>query len=227
MDDISVRPFAAHDREAVRSICWLTGYIGEPADWMWRDRESFADLFSGYYTDHEPRSALVAESSEGVVGYLLGCRDSRDATNIGQVLGHHVVRRGLLLRPGTAPFLWRILRDLAVDGMRHRLPHPNRFDQRWPAHLHIDLLPEARGRGVGSMLMRRWLDTLRTEGVAGCHLETMAENHSAIAFFQRCGFERRGAPQLVPGMRSPEGARHHVQLMTLAFRDGDTPASGT
>ena len=212
-----IRPYRDEDRRAVRDICFETGYLGAPVVHLWRDQESFADMFSGYYTDREPESAFVAEVDGRVVGYLLGCRDSRRVPSELRVLGHHVVRRGIALRPGTAGFLWRAAADVAGDAVRHQLASPPRFDERWPAHLHIDLLPHGRGRGLGAALVRTWLDLLRSEGVAGCHLGTFAENLPAIAFFESEGFERYGRQELVPGMRSPEGGRHHTQLMVQSL----------
>ncbi|CAN5423140.1 GNAT family N-acetyltransferase [soil metagenome] len=209
----TVRPYAAADRDAVRHICHVTGYMGEPA-WMWRDQESFADLWSSYYTDREPGSASVAVASDGrVVGYLLGCRDTAAA---GPALGpvrRHLLGRGLLFRPGTAGVLWRAGWDLLVDRVKGRATPDELIDARWPAHLHIDLLPEARGSGVGRRLMTGWLECLRADGIAGCHLGTWAENADAIAFFETMGFRRHGAPTRMAGMRSREGARHHGQWM--------------
>lgn len=211
--DVAIRPYRPSDRAAVRRVCFETGYMGEPVAWMWRDEESFADLFSGYWTDHEADSALVAEVDGAVAGYLLGCDDTRRVGNPAAMMGRHMVRRGLLLRPGTAGVMWRMIGDAAVGAARHDLPPASVYDERWPAHLHIDLLPVCRGRGVGAALVRRWLDTLRTRGVPGCHLETMAENHGAVAFFTAMGFTARGRAHLVPGFRTPAGGRLHVQLM--------------
>jgi GNAT superfamily N-acetyltransferase len=191
--------------------------MGEPAAWYWRDAPSFADLFSGYYTDAEPQSALVADEDGTVVGYLLGCVDSSAAWPPERVIGRALVRRALLVRPGTAGFMWRSFGDVAVDAWRRRLPPRPVVDDRWPAHLHIDLLPSARGTGVGAALMRTWLDRLRQLGVAGCHLETMAENVGGLAFFSAMGFTREGPPHMVPGMRTRAGARMHVQLMTQSL----------
>lgn len=212
-----IRPYRPEDRVAVRHVCFETGYLGAPVVDRWRDQESFADLFSGYYTDHEPGSAYVLELDGRVVGYLLGCRDSRTAPNEAKVLVHHIVWRGVMFRPGTAGFLWRCVGDIAGDAVRRQLAAPVRFDERWPAHLHIDLLPEGRGQGFGAELVRTWLDRLRAEGIPGCHLTTFAENAPAIAFFESMGFERRGRPELVPGMRTPTGGRHHSQLMVQPF----------
>jgi ribosomal protein S18 acetylase RimI-like enzyme len=214
---IVVRPYRVEDRAQVRHICHVTGYMGEPVAWMWRDVESFADLFTSYYTDAEPQSALVAELDGVVAGYLLGCVDSRRVWNPATIFGRHFVRRGIGFRPGTAGVVWRSFGDVVVDGLRRRLPPVSLTDDAWPAHLHIDLLPTIRGRGVGATLMRNWTDHLRTAGVPGCFLETLGENRGAIAFFESMGFHRHGRPTSAPGLRSPTGERHTVQLMVQSF----------
>jgi ribosomal protein S18 acetylase RimI-like enzyme len=214
---VTVRDYRPEDRAQVRHVCHVTGYMGEPADWMWRDVESFADLFTGYYTDAEPESALVAELDGVVAGYLLGCVDSRRAWNPATIFGRHFLRRGIGFRPGTAGMVWRSFGDVGVDGVRRRLPPVSHYDERWPAHLHIDLLPSIRGRGVGATLVRTWIDRLRGGGVPGCFLETLGENHGAIAFFESMGFHRHGRPTSAPGLRSPAGDRHTVQLMVQTF----------
>jgi ribosomal protein S18 acetylase RimI-like enzyme len=191
--------------------------MGEPAAWMWRDVESFADLFTSYYTDAEPQSALVVELDGVVAGYLLGCVDSTTAWNPASIFGRHFIRRGIGLRPGTAGMVWRSFGDVAVAAVRRRLPPVAFSDERWPAHLHIDLLPQVRGLGVGATLMRRWLDSLRAGGVPGCYLETLGENHGAVAFFESMGFRRHGALSAAPGLRSPTGQHHTVQVMVQSL----------
>lgn len=208
-----LRPYEAGDRARVRAICFDTGYMGEP-EWQWRDRESFADLYSAYYTDAEPQSALVAERAGVVEGYLLGCLDSRQAWSEAAVFVRLLRTRWIALRPSTARFVWRSFADVAADKLRGRPLPENPHDDRWPAHLHIDLLPGIRGRGVGGRLLRMWLARLDEAGVAGCHVQTLAENARAVAAFESVGFERRGGPAVVPGLRTRRGGRHHVQLLT-------------
>ena len=214
-EQVTIRPYRAEDRAAVRDVCYGTGYLGRPIDWQWFDVESFADMFSGYYTDREPESALVVEIDGVVRGYLLGCIDSERASSAGAAAARHIVRRGIALRPGTATVVWRTVGDALVDIAKRRFdPRDLEFsDPRWPAHLHIDLLPDARGRGAGRRLVQRWLDSLRDRGVVGCHLQTFAENTGAIAFFESVGFRRHGPPAIVQGLRSPSGERLHTQVM--------------
>jgi ribosomal protein S18 acetylase RimI-like enzyme len=213
--DLVVRPYDPADRERVRHVCFETGYLGDPVAWLWRDAPSFADMFSGYYTDEEPESAFVVEVDGVVSGYLLGAVDARRAWDPGRVAARHVLRRAIALRPGTAGVIWRTVADGAADVAAKRLdPAALTFhDPAYPAHLHIDLLPEARGVGAGRRLVELWLDRLRALGVPGCHLETFAENTGALAFFRSVGFEPAGPPVLIPGFRRRGAPRMHTQAM--------------
>ena len=214
---IQVRPFDPRDRESIRRMTHLVGYMGEPADWYWRHAESFADIWTSYYTDHEPESLLVAVDGQKVVGYLTGCVDSRRAPSPAWAITLADLRYALYVRPGTAGFFWRGLADTLVQ---RGAPKGKLDDPRWPSHLHINLLPEARGSGVGASLTRAWFARLVQLGSPGCHLGTLHANKRAISFFEQQGFKRFGAPQLAPGMRTPSGGRHHLQLMVR-----DTPAA--
>ncbi len=215
---VVIRNYRLEDRQELRRICYVTGYMGAPADWYWRDFPSFADIWTAYYTDREPESTFVAELDGRVIGYLLGCVDTARAPALERAMLYQILVRFLPLRPGTAGFFWRALADI-LHGTQ--LPSGELDDARWPSHLHIDLLPEGRGLGAGAGLMRAWFERLAQVGSPGCHLSTLAENTRAIAFFEKSGFRRLGPATPIPGMRSPEGTRLHQQVMVR-----DTPASG-
>jgi len=210
VSEIEIRPYRAKDRAALRRIVFETGYMGDPVDWLWRDPETFADLISRYYTDQEPESIFIADREGEVVGFLTGCTDSDRTRGQAEKQVRRVMLRGGLLRPGIASFLWRAIADVARE---RDVPSEMLGDPRWPAHLHINLLPKARGKGAGGALIRAWRERLREQGVGGLHLGTFAENSNAIAFFTAQGFERYGPPTRVPGFRTREGARMHRQWM--------------
>jgi hypothetical protein len=85
--------------------------------------------------------------------------------------------------------------------------------ERYPAHLHVNLLPEARGRGVGHALLVRYRDALIARGAPGVHGESLASNSAVHRVLAGVGFHKEGAPYAVPGLRTPEGARVHGQLL--------------
>jgi ribosomal protein S18 acetylase RimI-like enzyme len=76
--------------------------------------------------------------------------------------------------------------------MSYRIHHPSRtpseIAEPYPAHLHINLLPRLRGRGVGRRLMERWLAAVRDMGARGAHLAVGGGNGRAIRFYRACGF---------------------------------------
>ena len=69
---IQLRPYRPGDLEAVRRICADTGFLGNPIDPIFEDRELFADYLTGYYTRFEPEALLVCEVDGEVRGYLMG-----------------------------------------------------------------------------------------------------------------------------------------------------------
>ncbi|NNN22246.1 MAG: GNAT family N-acetyltransferase [Acidimicrobiales bacterium] len=213
-----IRPYESTDRQAVRHICYETGYMGDSPSFYWGDRESFSDMWSGYYTDKEPESLFVADLNGQVAGYLLGCLDSKKASNPVGIGIRYAFLKGGLLNSTTRPTLLRTVVDALSDSVRGASPLTGPFhDSRWPSHLHINFLPEARGKGLGRKIVEAWLDKLRSLGSPGCHLETLAENTSAIAFFKSVGFEIHGDPQVAPGLRSKEGERLHGQVLVQSL----------
>lgn len=203
-----IRKYRDADRQQVRSICFETGLFGRPVKSRYGDLESFADMFTSYYTDCEPENAWVVARNDDdrlIVGYLLGCMDSRRAWDPTMIGVKHVLKRGLLFRPSTAPFYFRLLCDIVRDGGVHRTPID--FD-KYPAHDHIDLLPEARG-AFGKLLFEKFLEEMLAKGVRGAHGEGVFENTRIRRFAAFYGYKEIGEPYPIPGMRDLDGSRIH------------------
>lgn len=70
-------------------------------------------------------------------------------------------------------------------------PHLKAFEeqfQNFPAHLHINCLHEARGKGIGKQLTLRLLNQLQGQGIKGLHIMTgpLSENRH---FYEKLGFD--------------------------------------
>jgi ribosomal protein S18 acetylase RimI-like enzyme len=175
-------------------------------------REDAASVYLDPYMDLEPDSLFVAVVDGAPVGYLAGCLDSARFPSEDERLARAIRRYRLLLRPRTAAFFGRGLLDVALATLRREPTARDVVDARWPAHLHINVAPPARGTGAADGLMGRWFERLRATGSPGCHLQTLVENTRAVRFFERMGFARHGPTPPVPGLRYG-GRRLHQQTM--------------
>jgi GNAT superfamily N-acetyltransferase len=186
MSPLRIRKLQREDIPAVRDICVATGRLRPsqaPAPWM------FARYWTDYYTRFEPAHSLVAVDADGrVVGYLMGCYDTRDfrrrmrRTVLPSILMRAVLS-GTVAHPPSRNFLVKRLGVWAAPE-----PDPDGLLEKYPAHLHINLVKEAQQKGTGQALMERFLAEARDHGVKGVHLETLAGNISACRFFVRAGF---------------------------------------
>jgi ribosomal protein S18 acetylase RimI-like enzyme len=206
MDDpaIEIRQYEPKDRAAVREICRSTAYGG--AEEALIDPHLFVDLMIRAYTDFAAGSVWVAERRGGVVGYLAGGFDERRLQRVQawRVVPGSVARalgRGLLWRRS----LWRLLADLPgflAEGRKAETPD----EEGYPGHLHVNLLPESRGRAVGRRLVERFLDESRRRELPGVRAVVYETNQPARRFFERLGFRPLGRR---PAFKPPpeEGGR--------------------
>jgi ribosomal protein S18 acetylase RimI-like enzyme len=209
---IEVRPYDVADRDELVGAVFAAAGAGAPGSAVWGHDASLAEVYLTPYLDLEPDSVFVVTADGRPVGYLAGCVDEAAFPSEDERTRAAVRKYGLWRMAGPRRFLLRAALDAASLRVR-RVPVAGELsDPRWPSHLHIDLMPVARGTGAADALMKLWFERLRTAGSPGCYLQTSAENDRAVAFFERLGFERYGDNPVVPGMRYA-GARMHQQTM--------------
>jgi ribosomal protein S18 acetylase RimI-like enzyme len=209
-----VRAFTEADRAGLRELFARVGE-GSPSGELWGHPESEAAVYLTPYMDLEPESLFVAEVDGALAGYLTGCVDGARLPSESERMDRAIREHRLVLRPRPAAFFARALADQVGAALLRRPTAGEVTDPRWPAHLHINLAPAARGRGVGAALMELWSARLREAGAPGCHLQTLVENTGAVRFFTRMGFTPHGPTPLVPGIRH-RGRRLHQQTMVRA-----------
>lgn len=71
IDAAIVRPYQPDDRESVCNICCDNGYLGQPIDTAFADRDFFSAVFIEPYLDYCADWAFVAEHNGMIVGYLV------------------------------------------------------------------------------------------------------------------------------------------------------------
>lgn len=206
--DVIVRPYEPRDRAAVREICCDTADAGEPVERYFPDREVFADLLTRYYTDIAPEFSWVAEQDGRVVGYLLGCVDSRKFV---RAMVWRIVPRALVRALGRGLFwnrrVWRLLK--ANCHSKQSTFNRSQVYQDYPAHLHINLRRDFRAHGTGQALMDRFLEQMTGVGV---HAGVSDGNERGKIFFEKQGFIALGSEDR---MRTPEQAA--VPALTVIY----------
>ncbi|WP_020573498.1 GNAT family N-acetyltransferase [Actinopolymorpha alba] len=208
---MDIRTFEESDRAELRELFGRAGE-GSPSASLWGHAESEAAVYLDPYMDLEPHSLFLAVVDGALVGYLTGCVDSSTLPSESERMAKAIRKHRLTLQRRPAAFFARSMIDLAGAALR-RQPIAGEFDDpRWPAHLHINVAPEARGTGAADSLMKGWFARLREAGSPGCYLQTLRENTRAVKFFERMGFVKHGPTPLVPGLRY-DGVRLHQQSM--------------
>jgi ribosomal protein S18 acetylase RimI-like enzyme len=183
--EFTIRQCRPDDLPALNRICLLTGDSGADASQLYRDPELLGQFYAAPYAMLEPELAFALVRDDVPYGYVLGARDS-------------------------AEFYARCEREW-FPALRERYPLPEPSDQspdadiirlfykgprvdhnlaEYPAHLHIDILPEAQGQGWGRRLIERLLGRMRELDVPAVHLYVGKQNTRAIGFYRRVGFQQ-------------------------------------
>ncbi|WP_430791526.1 GNAT family N-acetyltransferase [Actinoplanes sp. G11-F43] len=182
-----IRSYQPGDLDAIYDICVRTGAAGGDARGVHSSDRMLGDVWAVPYVVREPEHAHVLDDGTGAaVGYVLGTADT--AAFVGWL---------------RAEWIPSVAGRFAGDDPRDRdlkavLFSPEKMLRPefagYPAHLHIDLLPEWQGRGQGRALMAAFLAGLRAAGVPGVHLGMAASNEGAYAFYRRLGFHDLTVP---------------------------------
>lgn len=208
---MTIRPSLPRDRERLREICVLTGAAGGDATGRWSRDELLPDLFLDPYLEAAPDWAWVVDAGDGPVGYLVSVPDTLAFADWWRAVW-------------TPRFAERWPRPprraegdpaaRAEDELVERGHDPAVLEipelATHPAHLHIDLLPPAQGRGSGRALIATLGRALEAAGVPGVHLAMDPANTPARAFYDRLGFaELASSTPTAPvlGLSAREAAR--------------------
>jgi ribosomal protein S18 acetylase RimI-like enzyme len=162
-------------------------------------------IYAVPYQVYAPDFAFVVEGSNGVCGYILGTPES--AGFYGRLESEWFPPIAARLDdPGPDESTWQ-----GSDWARYAIHHPEfvypEVLHPYPAHGHIDLLEEARGRGIGTRGMRHLMGKLREAGAGGMHLQVSPVNRGAQKFYKTLGFE----------VLRDEALPRHTSFMGMGF----------
>lgn len=184
----TIRPARTTDpaeRARLYDVCVRTGAAGGDATNLYANPMLLPEVYLGAYLALEPELAFVlADNDDRAVGYVVGAADTREFAARCEREWWPALRERFPLgsaEPGSS--------DAKLVALIHApasMPEP--VLDRFPAHLHVDLLPEGQGGGNGRRLLETLFDALRARGVTGLHLGLDTSNTHAVGFYEHLGF---------------------------------------
>ena len=175
---VSLNPVIRHyrpgDREAVRTICYRTACRGKEGSPFLEVREILQDYLTRFYTDWTPETVWVVERSGQVVGYLLGCADSRRHLHVtirkivpALLLKMLLQATGGRFRSGPTK---KLLKWIFLQSWREIPGVPL---ESYASHFHCNLLPAVTGAQCYTKLALMFFREMEGRGVCGFHAQIL------------------------------------------------------
>lgn len=169
---MEIRKYQANDKIYCREICFLTAHCRETD----RQKAILYNLYNDYYTETEPENCFVLTDGNKVVGYIISSESFSKYE-----------------RSFTSRYLPE-LKKLSLTNYlikKCSLKIEKTLAKKFPAHLHIDLLPDYTGKGFGGKMVEIALENLRAKGVTGIFLGVNYKNIRAVNFYKTHGFSTK------------------------------------
>lgn len=169
---IRIRKYNAKDQKQVQFIHWETGFIGKSMSKIYTRRKNWAKK-TNYYLLKEPESCFVAENTKNkkVVGYLFGCLDDKKHNEKKEFISELIFQivTYIFTNKKNKKFARNLLGFTydVVLGKNKILEVPKNS-----GHIHINILPEARAKGIGSKLLKTFFEYAKTKGVKKIHADS-------------------------------------------------------
>jgi ribosomal protein S18 acetylase RimI-like enzyme len=182
-----VRPACGPDLPYLYTICLETGDAGKDASGLFYDPWLLGHYFSAPYFFHDPGLCFVVEVEGFPQGYILAAQDTGAFNRWMEQVWLPPLRSRYVQPYPVERIKSPAERDLVA--LLHRpLEEKCAWQDTYPAHLHIDMLPALQGQGLGKRLMQTLLATLSRRGCGGVHLGVSKANTPALGFYAKQGF---------------------------------------
>ena len=187
-DDVLVRPYQPGDLDDLYRVCLLTAFKGADGTAIFGDPMLPGHLYVAPYAIFEPSLATVAQDADGVAGYIVAALDSRVFEQRLEQEWWPALRSRYPEPSDDLAERLSVQEQRAIGDIHRPFEPMPQLAERFPSHLHINLLPRLQGRGVGRRLIQTLIAQLRARGSRGLHLYVGLDNDRAPEFYRRVGF---------------------------------------
>lgn len=168
----SIRKYIPSDKERLRFICKET--TDEANKNNTALLESIPIIFNDYFTEYEPDNIFVAVNDDNIpVGYVI-C--STDIALFRKKMLSEFSKRVRITHSSSLPLLYATVIAVYITKKQYR------------THLHIDLLPEAQRKGLGTKLIDALCTHLASKDIKNVSVMTVSKKSMGYRFYCKYGF---------------------------------------
>lgn len=180
-NSVSIRKATQQDLPYIYEICLKTGFIGKDATPLFNAPTMLGSYYAAPYIAFDADSCFVATLENIPCGYILCTKDSAVFYDWLEKSWLPTIRSFYNndFKPKT------INEEEMLKTINTTVVSENPLFTEYPAHLHIDLLPEIQGMGFGRKLFETLKEHLKSQNVKGFHLGVSGKNKNAIAFYEK------------------------------------------
>ena len=180
----TIRPYHPSDLTALYKICLQTANSGGDATKHFNNPDLVGHFYLAPYVLYEPEVAFVVTNNNEPCGYIVGTKDSQKFFEKCEKDWLPILRDRYPLSDENNQ-----LHDIRIIKRIHEGHIVKKEVMDYPAHLHINLLPETQGQGIGRKIMDIFLNNLKELNVPALHLEVGKANSGAVKYYERVGFQ--------------------------------------
>ncbi len=184
-----IRPATEADQERLYQVVVKTGQAGNDATPLYKDPKMLGHIYTAPYVVLAPELVFTAEVNGRVVGYVCGVADSRAFEAKLEDKWWPGLRERYPAPDVSRQASWTA-DELRAAWIHNPVPTPDYVVDRFPAHMHMNLMPNSRGSGLGRRLFDTWLEAAQACGVGPVHIGADPKNAGGMAFWRAMGFER-------------------------------------
>lgn len=181
---VVLRPAKVADLPDLLRVCLETGDSGKDATELHNLSELVGDIYVAPYVLYEPKFAYALVVENLIVGYVLGVLDTQVFEKVSAQKYWPIAKaKYQQIDVEITQADRELLSELGKQGLSDEA-----LIQKYPSHLHIDIVESHQGAGHGKAMIAILLDELKAAGSKGVHLHMSASNDRARGFYKKFGF---------------------------------------
>jgi GNAT superfamily N-acetyltransferase len=167
---MTIRKYQEKDREQIETIHFETGFMGKSMSSYLSNNKIWKNEIK-YYFEKESSNIFVAEENKRIIGYILGCLDDKNLNETKQFLVMSFLgffksffRKDFRFWKGQVKSIFNMVIGRS-DELKFKIPENS-------GHIHINILPEFRGKNRGSKLLKTLEKHFKENGVKTIHADS-------------------------------------------------------